>query len=667
MYLAELRISNFRQFGAENRPFTLTFNPGVTALVGENDAGKTAIIDAIRYVLLTRDVEYLKVQEEDFHIPTGGGETREITLRCKFLDLDMADKGAFAEFLTYESDGICLYIHWQARRLPDTGGGRRRADVSIHAGPDGAGPTIDTMARDLLATAYLKPLRDAEREMSPGRGSRLSQILSAIESVKAGAPFDNKNPLGSLNDVDDLSLLGLTDFMRSKVEKQSGLTKAETSINSEYLDRLTLQGDGLKGRIRFTEDGSDETRLRRLLERLELGLNGKDDLTLGTYGLGSNNLLFMACELLLLGKEDGGLPSLLVEEPEAHLHPQRQLRLMRFLEEAAQLDPEGKRRAVQVILTTHSPNLASQIQVQNLVLLKSGRAYPLAEGKTALDTSDYRFLHRFLDVTKANLFFARGVIIVEGDAEAILLPSIARLLGKDLTAFGISIVNVGGTGLRRFARVFQRQAKGEEIGIPVACVTDLDIMPDCAPEILGLIEGPNQRWRTLSGLEPDPFDQVLALQDRRDKLSKGDGQGVRTFIADEWTLEYDLAFAGLDKEVFEAAWMAKNDDPLNSDQKTPQEVRLEAQRRWQVLLKEHPDNKSERCTHIYQLFHSKRASKAIAAQYLVQILEERFKGAPEDLAAKLPSYIKAAIEHLTKVVPTPAIPPVPIPGIPAHV
>jgi putative ATP-dependent endonuclease of OLD family len=119
-------------------------------------------------------------------------------------------------------------------------------------------------------------------------------------------------------------------------------------------------------------------------------------------------------------------------------------------------------------------------------MLEGGRAFSLAEGETKLGTGDYRFLERFLDVTKANLFFARGVIIVEGDAEALLLPTLARLLGADLTEHGVSVVNVGGTGLRRFSRIFQRSdGASPPVSIPVACVADMDVMPDCAPVILG--------------------------------------------------------------------------------------------------------------------------------------------------------------------------------------
>ena len=87
----------------------------------------------------------------------------------------------------------------------------------------------------------------------------------------------------------------------------------------------------------------------------------------------------MACELLLLGSEVDGFPLLLIEEPEAHLHPQRQLRLIQFLQakvREARLDGQK----IQVIITTHSPNLASAIDLDNLVLLQGRKAFSLASG-----------------------------------------------------------------------------------------------------------------------------------------------------------------------------------------------------------------------------------------------------------------------------------------------
>src|SRR5437879_932354 len=125
-----------------------------------------------------------------------------------------------------------------------------------------------------------------------------------------------------------------------------------------------------------------------------------------------------------------------------------------------------------------------------MVIIRNKRPFSLGYGHTELEPADYRFLKRFLDVTKANLFFARGVMIVEGDAENILLPTLAKLIGRDFTEHGVSIVNVGGVGLRRYARIFQRKnvkddEKDKQLFIPVACVTDMDVMPNCAGEITG--------------------------------------------------------------------------------------------------------------------------------------------------------------------------------------
>ena len=129
---------------------------------------------------------------------------------------------------------------------------------------------------------------------------------------------------------------------------------------------------------------------------------------------------------------------------------------MRFLQDKAGRG-NATEHSIQILVTTHSPNLASAIDLDNLVLLQGGKAFSLASDRTQLSATDYRFLQRFLDVTKANLFFARGVLIVEGDAENILIPAIAGLIGHDLTESGVSIVNVGGVGMRRYAASFKER------------------------------------------------------------------------------------------------------------------------------------------------------------------------------------------------------------------
>lgn len=88
MFLAELRIENFRMFGEGAQAFTISLKPGLTALVGENDTGKTAVMDALRLALGTRDQELFRIEETDFHQPPDGTERRnEIRIRCKFDDL----------------------------------------------------------------------------------------------------------------------------------------------------------------------------------------------------------------------------------------------------------------------------------------------------------------------------------------------------------------------------------------------------------------------------------------------------------------------------------------------------------------------------------------------------------------------------------------------------
>jgi len=659
MYISMITIENFRCFGEGKNCFELYPKRGLTALVGENEAGKTAVIDALRLVLGTTDQEWLRLVDSDFR--KKGDSTCEIRIVLKFEELNAQDKRAFVEYLTYDVESgykPILYINWTAKDTGEILKGRPYRRVEVHSGKDGNGPAITQEARELLQVTYLRPLRDAEQVLSGGRGSRLARILQHAGNIKNGEDYyDPKSPL----EKQQLSVIGISNLVNDLLGKQTGVVDTNDEIN-ENLKSLLLQGEKLKSNIKVCGTTSSEyVRLREMLEKLDVSLDVE-----GKPGLGSNNILFIACELLLLAQEKEGNNMLLIEEPEAHLHPQRQLKMMKFLQE------QSKEKFIQIIVTTHSPNLASTIKLNNIVMIHDRHAFSMKEGVTELDKSDYRFLERFLDVTKANLFFAKGVMVVEGDSENILLPTLAKLLGRDFTEHGVSIVNVGGVGLRRYARIFQRKDVNEEdkekqIKIPVACITDLDVMPDCAPTIIGRVkegekweDDSKRRWKAKKD-----FDDKNPLEKfRKEKESKASGQYVETFVSDEWTLEYNLALGPKDdqgiystslaEDVFVSAYLAMEDDSINTGKKK-EDVENEAVKEYKKLkqnAKEEMGCSKEEviASKLYAKFVKDHVSKAVAAQYLAERLQSKYENGKltsAELRKQLPKYIIDAIDYVT--------------------
>lgn len=352
-------------------------------------------------------------------------------------------------------------------------------------------------------------------------------------------------------------------------------------------------------------------------------------------GLGSNNLLFIATELLLLNRDNyNGLKLALIEEIEAHLHPQAQLRLIEFLQR------ESNNLGIQLILTSHSPNIASKIKLDNLIVCNSNNAFPLGSEYTELEKGDYSFLERFLDVTKANLFFAQGVILVEGDAENLVIPAIAEIIDKPLVRYGVSIVNVGSTAFLRYAKIFRRKDPSSgTIDIPVAIITDNDLKPDTYKQV-------KPDARTISDINLNEY--------RENKAKYYDGQKVKTFISPLWTFEYDLALGSFTKEIYQAILYAKaiqHSERIGLTENKIQEINNKVDsdlKNWEAA-----GWNAERIA--FEIYHNimldDKVSKAITAQCFAKILietEDRDALKVRILGDSNIQYIVDAINYVTR-------------------
>ncbi len=610
MRLTEVFASNFRCF-SEDAPLHWQVGRGLNILVGENDSGKSAIIDAIRIVLGTRS-ESFRLSVDDFYLPEKGERTTSLLIRCSFADLTDEEEASFIEWCSVAKDGVVTLHAVLLARLVETRSGSLRAVTEWRTGYSGDGPAIQGALREHLRVTYLRPLRDAEGELSAGRRSRLSRILAALPKMKGQDDNDFK-PGGAKPE----NIVGIMARADHDVRENPVVGGIRDEINADYLAGLTVGGEPLTVELGFGSSLS----LLQVLERLELSLlppgERKESLR---RGLGLNNVLFMAAELLLLQSDSDQLPLLLIEEPEAHLHPQLQARFIEIMSKRA----GHPQHPVQIVLTTHSPLLASSVALQDLTMLAGAATFSMAPGHTRLDDDDYEFLRRFLDATKANLFFAKGVMVVEGDAENLLLPALAEKLGRSLTKHGVSIVKVGHVGLFRYSRILQRAA-GASLPVPVACLADRDIPPDAAKPFL------SEKRKTLGEYSHAQIEEKL------ENLRQHDGDNVVTFVAAEWTLEYDLAHAGLARELWQAIRLA---EAPGKPREAVKSAAVEEFSGWGPL------SNDDLALKVYGHMLEKRTSKAIVAQELAAII----LGSPDDaatLVGKVPKYLWDAICHVT--------------------